>query len=278
MVPEEKGYGSLAGAISQLLKEAEVVDLTVTLGEEYPTSPIWGVPFMKTPFNWFTSPQTDMRGQYMDYVLHFEEHSGTHFDSPAHGIPHPDTGLPRAAEIGRTTVEKVPLEQLMGPAAVIDCRDLIGTAGPGKSPMITVAKVQAWEKEHGEIQPGEVVIFYTGWTDRFYKKFPEGYGLDRDCKLYKKTEGWAAPEPAVMKYLLKKGVRHVVVDTVSMGPIQADEETHWAGLEEGMIFTEKVCNLGLLPPRGAYFMFLPIKVEGGSAAPGRAIAISPKKR
>jgi kynurenine formamidase len=273
MLLEKQGQNSPAEIIDRLVKSCKVIDLTVTLGAEYPTSPIWGVPFIKAPFNYFTSPQTDMRGRYMDFVLVFEEHCGTHFDSPAHGIPHPDSGLPDAAEIGRTTVEKVPISQLMGPAAVIDCTDLVGTAGPGKSPVITVSKIQDWEKHHGEINQGDVVILYTGWTDRFYKKFPEGYGLDRDCKLYKQTEGWASPEAAVMKYLLKKGVMHVAIDTVSMGLIQNDEEPHRAGLEAGMVFTEKLCNLGLLPPRGAYFMFLPIKVEGGSAAPGRAIAI-----
>jgi isatin hydrolase len=31
-----------------------------------------------------------------------------------------------------------------------------------------------------------------------------------------------------------------------------------------------------LPPRGAFFIFLPLKCEGGSGAPGRAIALKPR--
>lgn len=228
---------------------------------------------MKTPFNWFTSPQTDMRGQYMDFVLTFEEHSGTHLDSPAHAIPRPETGLPHAGEAGLMTVDMVPLEQLMGPAIVIDCTNLEGSAGPGKSPVITVDHIRSWEEANGSIDAGDIVLLYTAWTDKHYRKFPHGYKLDRDCKLYKQTEGWPAPDPTCMEYLYSKGVRHVGVDTVSMGPIQADEPTHWAGLEKGMVFTEKLCNLGVLPSRGSYFIFLPLKVEGGGAGPGRAIAL-----
>lgn len=259
--------------LSELMASSKIIDLTVMLGPEYPTSPIWGVPFIKAPFNHFKSPQTDMRGPYLDYVLIFEEHCGTHFDAPAHGIPHPDTGIEGAMDMGAITVEKVPVTQLMGPAAVIDCTDLAGTGGPGISPVITVSKIKEWEKEHGEIQPEEVVVLYTGWTDKHYKLFPEGYNLDRNCKLYKETEGWPAPDAEAMTYLVSKGIKHVAIDTVSMGLIQNDVDTHLAGFTKGLVYTEKLCNLGLLPPRGAYFIFLPIKVEGGSAAPGRAIAI-----
>lgn len=264
---------SKATELGNLIKQSKIIDLTVMLGEEYPASPIWGVPFHKAPFNYFTSPQTDMRGQYMDYVLTFEEHSGTHCDAPAHAIPPPDSGLPHASELGNVTVEQLPLEKLMGPAAVIDVRGLSGSAGPGLSPLVTADFVREWEKKNGDLQKDEIVLLYTGWTDKYYKRFPEGYGLDRDCKLYKRTEGWPAPDPSVMEYLFEKGIEHVGIDTVSMGPIQADEPTHWAGLGRGMIFTEKLCNLGELPNRGAYFMFLPLKVEGGGAGPGRALAI-----
>ncbi len=43
-----------------------------------------------------------------------------------------------------------------------------------------------------------------------------------------------------------------------------------------MLFLELLANLRRLPPRGALFIFLPLKIEGGSAGPGRAIALLPK--
>jgi kynurenine formamidase len=42
-----------------------------------------------------------------------------------------------------------------------------------------------------------------------------------------------------------------------------------------MIYVELLANLSQLPPRGALFAFLPLKIQGGSAAPGRGIAIIP---
>ena len=35
---------------------------------------------------------------------------------------------------------------------------------------------------------------------------------------------------------------------------------------------EQIALLGELPPRGAFFMFLPIKVKGASGGLGRAVA------
>jgi kynurenine formamidase len=43
-----------------------------------------------------------------------------------------------------------------------------------------------------------------------------------------------------------------------------------------MLYLELLANLKALPPRGAYFVFLPIKIQSGSAGPGRAIALVPK--
>jgi len=48
------------------------------------------------------------------------------------------------------------------------------------------------------------------------------------------------------------------------------------GLSAGAVFIEGLSNLGALPPRGAWFFFAPLKVEGGTGAPGRAFAFVPK--
>ena len=79
-----------------------------------------------------------------------------------------------------------------------------------------------------------------------------------------------------MSYLGSLGIRAGGVDSGSMGPLQNDAEPHWAGLGQGMVFIERLVNLEILPTRGTFFLFLPIKIEGGSGAPGRAIAFIPK--
>jgi kynurenine formamidase len=42
-----------------------------------------------------------------------------------------------------------------------------------------------------------------------------------------------------------------------------------------MVFVECLANLGELPPRGATFVFLPVKVARSAGGPGRAIAFLP---
>jgi kynurenine formamidase len=39
-----------------------------------------------------------------------------------------------------------------------------------------------------------------------------------------------------------------------------------------MNFVESLANLGELPVRGAYFVFVPVKIAHSSGAPGRAFA------
>ncbi len=203
------------------------------------------------------------------------EHTGTHCDAPPHLVPdikkYPD--LPHAAEIGALSVEKIEVERFMGPADVIDVCDLMGTAGPGLSPIITVDRVKQWEAQHGEIRAGDVVLFYTGWMDLHYKRFPEGYALDLHPRWYGRMEGWAAPDADTVTYVVDKDVRCLGFDTVSTGSIQDDAPPHWAALERGTVLVEKLIGLGQLPARGAFFLFLPLKVELGTGAPGRAIAI-----
>jgi kynurenine formamidase len=78
-----------------------------------------------------------------------------------------------------------------------------------------------------------------------------------------------------MEYLADRGVRTLGVDTNSTGSLQDDSGPHHAGLGRGMVFIERLTNLGRLPTRGAGFVFLGLKLEGGSGAAGRAIAMVP---
>ena len=262
-------------SIEKFFKERKIIDLTVTIADDFPSYTAFGVPFIMVQHDFYDSIKNSDYGPYFDHVIIMNEHTGTHCDAPCHMIPdiekYPD--IPHAGVAGKITTEKIPVKQTMGPAAVIDVTDLIGTGAPGISPIIKVERVKQWEEKNGELKIGDIVLFYTSWTDRYYKKFPEGYKLDRDCRLLKKSEGWPAPDAETMNYLVEKGIKHVGVDTVSTGSIQDDNTPHWAGLSKGLVFTEKLTRLGELPPRGAYYIFLPLKIRGGSGGPGRAIAI-----
>jgi kynurenine formamidase len=135
--------------------------------------------------------------------------------------------------------------------------------------------LQQWETEHGAIQAGDVVLFYSGYTNAYYKPFPEGKRLTADPIVAKSTPGWPVPEPAMMEYLHQKGVWHLGIDSPSMGHTEEGIANHIAGLKLGMSWTEMLINLDQLPARGASYQVLPPKIidQGGSTA--RAIAFVP---
>lgn len=50
---------------------------------------------------------------------------------------------------------------------------------------------------------------------------------------------------------------------------------HLAGLPRGVLFVEALTGLDRPPARGAWFLFLPIRLVDGTGGIGRAIAVLP---
>ncbi len=264
--------------IASLLSSYEIVDLSVPFGEEFPTVFPGHPRFEHKVQSWYEPidgpPQRiSSFGPYFDNWMLLDEHSGTHFDAPTHFIPPPDSGLPHAAAIGGVYGADVPLSQLQGPAAVIDCRPLL-TDELGKSPRVTVDYIRAWEAEHGDLQAGDVVIIQGGWDQRFVP-WPEGDAYTHG-PLFGRATAWPAPDAEAVLYAHGKGVRFMGTDAPTIGAADEMMSTHYAGLENNLLFVESLANLDRLPPRGAYFVFLPIKVLRSSGSPGRAIAYVPR--
>lgn len=255
-----------------LLTGMTVVDLSVTVGNDYPCN--WPT-IMGYHASTFTS-HDGWRGDFFTRYLIMEEHTGTHMDAPSHFIPRPDSGLPHAGPAGDITVEKVPVDQTIGPAVVIDARSLRGKAEPGMSPIVTADFLLEWERQNGAIEAGDIVLLYTGWTDDTYAPMPQGRAFGQDVIIDKIAPGWPAPDVPAMELLAERGVRTFGVDTGSTGSLQDDSGPHHAGLRHGMVFIERLINLGQLPTRGAGFVFLGLKLEGGSGAAGRAIGLVPR--
>lgn len=258
-----------------------VVDLTVELAEGLPAAWPTHMPFQRKLFNWYgdavgqIQPVTTSRGPYHTAWLTLDEHCGTHIDAPSHFIPPPGSGLPHAAEIGTVTVDQLNLAKMMGPAAVIDVRELNDSTGSGVSPEITPEHILAWEAEHGELMPGEIVLFRADWDER-YLPGAAGNGYAFDSFIMKQGSGWPTPGIPALELLLDRKVITVGVDGVSVGSAHDGAPPHQYGLARGMMYLELLANLKSLPARGAYFIFLPLKIKGGSAGPGRAIALVPK--
>ncbi|CAA9544165.1 MAG: hypothetical protein AVDCRST_MAG73-2239 [uncultured Thermomicrobiales bacterium] len=269
-----------AAALAALIAGAEVIDLSVPLAENLPGAWPSHVPFQRKVYNWYAAvpdqiqPIHGWRGPYQTAWLTLDEHCGTHFDAPTHFIPPPDSGLPFAGDLGRQTGDTVALDRLMGPAAVIDVTGLTGQGEGGVSPEITPDLVERWEATHGTLQPGDVVLFRSDWDAR-YRPMPDGAGFVLDPVQLQRGPGWPTPGIPCLQLLLERGIGTLGLDGASVGAAHDGAPPHQFGLGRGLLYIELLANLKRLPPRGAFFLFLPIKVQGSTGGPGRAIGIVP---
>lgn len=248
------------------------VDLTLLVGPNLPCAwPVGMTQYLLTP-NRVVGP-----GPFHRDMVMIDEHTGTQWDAPAHFVPPPDSGLPGAGPMGKVTSDKVPVWQFVGEACVIDVTKHVEDAKPGASFLISPEIVQAWEKSHRPLGAGDVVLFRSDYTDKFYKPFPAGERLIVDV-LANKAPGWPAPTPQCMKYLAERGVWAAGLDGASMGPVpDLAVATHQAGAQYGLIWTECATNLGKLPATGAFHAMLPAFHVGGSGGELREIAITEPK-
>ncbi len=246
------------------------VDLSLLVAPEYPcTWPASGFP----PFHMNHYVSIGRTSAYNSDVLLIDGNTGTQMDVPPHSIPHPDTNLPNAGPYGRMYTDKVPAWQFGGEACVVDCRDLIDSAPNGQSALVKKDRIIAWEREHRPLEPGDIVLFMSGYTDRFYKPLPEGRRFLAD-PVEGRAPAYPDPDPECMEYLASRKVMALGTDSASMGPLpDLAEPTHLAGLKYGMIWTESATNLGALPPTGAFYCLLAPKHADGLYGEGRAIAI-----
>lgn len=246
-----------------------VKDLTLLVAPELPS--IWPVGMTQ---HVLVPSRTFGPGPYHRDMIIIDEHTGTQWDAPAHFVPPPDSGLPGAGPNGKITGEKVPAWQFCGEACVIDITQHIDEAKDGESYLIGPEIVQAWEKQHRPLKFGDVVLFRSDYSDRYYKPFPAGERFVTTA-LRKETAGWPAPTPETMQYVGSRGVMTMGLDGASMGPLpNLAVATHQAGGQLGMIWTECETNLGSLPTTGAFYAKLPAKHAGGSGGECRCVAIT----
>lgn len=291
--------------IAAAVAGGEVVDLTVTVSENYPAHWPFHPPFRRWTMNWFkkepgpytqnpliaaggkadTIRENQVQSVFPYYSQQYviDDHTGTQADFPAHFVPPEGSGIEFANKSGWMTGDKYPVDRMMGAAVVIDVRDILDKAEGGKSPLITVDMIKADEAANGEIEAGNVVLFHSGYDDAYYKPFPEGNRLAWDPLVNGDVPAWPAPTPEAVIYLAEKGVTHLGIDSPSMGPAgymwndrPMAQMAHVEFLKRGGSWTEFLRNVGQLPARGAYFISLSAKIVDMSGGLTRAIAIKPK--
>lgn len=198
---------------------------------------------------------------YSSYDFSAEEHGGTHFDAPIHFGK------------DRTTIEKIPVEQLMGNAVVID---ISKKAENDRDYQGTVEDILNWEKKNGKIPDNSIVLLFTGFGKYYYDKM-KYMGTDKIGQEGVDNLHFPALHPDAAKWLVeKRNIKAFGLDTPSIDYGQSKMfETHRILCGNDVTSYENVANLDKLPAKGAFIIALPMKIKGGSGAPLRIIALLP---
>lgn len=239
------------------LSEYEWVDLTHSFNEEtlhWPTA---------EPFRFDTvfAGHTD-DFYYESHRFSTEEHVGTHLDAPIHFYE------------DRSRAHEIPLEQLIGPAVVVDVQEQLMD---NRDYRFKIEDIESWEAEHGEIPNGSILLFRTS----FSQYWP-------DARLYM---GTAQTGEEALDQLSFPGIHHetaewlvenrdikaVGLDTPSLDYGRSTEfKSHQVFAEQNIPGFENLTNLDQLPEHGAQIVALPMKIENGSGGPLRIVAMLPQ--
>ncbi len=202
-------------------------DISLTYSEDLPTWP--GDPTIQL------EQISSIKAGEMANVTHLSmcAHSGTHVDAPDHFLGN-----------GKT-VESIPLELMVGPAAVVEIR----AEGTITAEDIRSAQIPAGIKR---------VLLKTSNSE---------YWAAGNMVF---QEDFIAPDEEAAKYLVELEVEVVGVDYLSVAPFTNPEPTHKTLLEAGVLIIEGLDLSGVKP--GEYTMYcLPLKIGGADGAPARVL-------
>lgn len=258
----------MSAAVLEMLTAAlgsgavRVVDLTQTLTEDFPTivlPPEFGP---SAPVRIERISRYDAAGPAWYWNnLSFGEHTGTHFDAPAHWF----TGRDRP----NATVDTLPPEHMIAPACVIDCS---AECAADADHLLTRGAIDRWEAEHGVIPAGAWVLMRSDWSRRKGATF---------ANLHADGAHTPGPDAEVMEWLVHQrgilgfGTETIGTDAGQGGHFQPPYPAHHFLHGAGRYGLQCLTSLDLLPPRGALILAAPLKVHEGSGSPLRVLALVP---
>lgn len=262
--------GGTQYAAGQSAATSKFVDNSLLIAPELPCT------WPSAPFPRFQITHQRVIGPDSAYnidVLLIDGNTGTQLDVPPHSVARPDLKREKSGPLGLAYTDKTEAWQFGGEACVIDIRELLDQAPKGVSPLATPKHVEQFEKQHRKLKFGDVALFRSDYTDRYYRPYPEGTRFIADA-LDRNAPGYPDPNPECMEFLATRGVMTLGTDSASMGPLpDLAEPTHFAGLKHGMIWTESATNLGALPSTGAFYCMLGPRHLGGPYGECRAFSV-----
>lgn len=255
----------LARLVSELAAgRVRVVDLTQTLDPDFPTIALPPELGQCAPFRIEEVSRYDHRGPawYWNNVS-MGEHTGTHFDAPAHWVS--------GRDLPANTVDAIAPEDFLAPACVVDC---VAESVADEDFLLTVAHLEDWEGRHGPIPARAWVLMRTDWS----KRRGAAYANLRDDGAHTpgpaaETVRWLVAERDVIGF----GTETIGTDAGQAAhfspPYPAHRYLHGAG-RYGL---QCLAGLDALPPIGAVLITAPLKIVRGSGSPLRVLALAPQK-
>jgi arylformamidase len=231
--------------IASVLEGYDVVDLSHRLEEGMPNFPT------HSQFSheiWESYWKGDVA---VAYQISMNEHSGTHVDAPAHFI---QDGHPQ-----HVWIDAIDPTALMARTALIDVSD----TRPGTD--FGPEMLERFEGEHGPVVAGDLVLFRTGWHEKWDIK--EEFLKD-----------WPGPSVELAGTLADRKVAGVGTDAIGLDTYQnMSYPVHYELLGKGILILENMANLSRLPPF-FYVMAIPLSIADGSGSPLRPLAFIPKAK
>src|SRR4029077_19571168 len=167
---------------------------------------------------------------------------------------------------GMWTVDQIPAGRLTAPLVVIDAS---ASAKNNPDYEISVEDIARWEQTNGQIPLGAVVMARTGWGSRW-----------NSAKSYRNTDGKGVmhfpgySEDAARFLAEGRNALGLGIDTPNL---QHGASTNLAvnryTLAHGLYLLTNVANLDRMPANDAVAMVAPMKLTGGSGAPGRVLGL-----
>lgn len=233
----------------QSIQYRKVVDLSHTIS---PDIPLWpGDP--QVAFNEMATMEKD--GYYLRSFA-IGEHSATHMNAP------------NSFHAEGQGIDAYQPGSLVRPAVVIDVRERVGD---NADYVITVEDILAWERQHGELAPGTVALFYTGWQERW--ETPEAF-MNADAEGGLHFPGVGAETTRFL--LQQRDIAGVGIDTHGVDPGQDDQyATNTQVLAQNGIILENLTRLDQLPATGATIIIGILRLRDGSGSPVSVLALTP---
>ena len=219
----------------------KIVDLSVSIGEDTLSPPSVNTRLKLTSYH--RGP-----GFWQASKVEMVLHTGSHVDFTKH-----------VQAEGETAID-VPLERVFGQALVVDLSFVEANHE------ITVADL---ERHAPQIQPGDIVLVRTDWTEKQWGNFPTYYLESPYCS------------PQAAQWLIDRGAKAVGFDCFSEHCARLPDFTsedfiiHKIILESGSILMQQLTNFSQLPSGGRRFQFFApfIKIRGAEGSPARFFAL-----